>query len=66
VGRPTLQECPECGDQLPEEPDYCKTCNVPLTTYEAVEGDYDVDEVNPDAIVDDMDEQQMLELIKSV
>jgi len=31
VGRPSLDRCPECNDELPEGEEVCMTCNTPLT-----------------------------------
>jgi hypothetical protein len=68
LGRPTLQECPECHDRLPEDPDHCPTCHAPLTTYEAVEGEYEtpIPSPNPEDVVDEMDEQEMLEMVQAI
>lgn len=35
IGRPTLEECPNCGDRLPEGGERCMTCQTPLTHSEA-------------------------------
>jgi len=68
LGRPTLQECPECHDRLPEDPAHCPTCHVPLTTYEAVEGEYEIPIPSPDPedVVKNMDEQEMLEMVQAI
>lgn len=31
IGRPTLERCPECNDELPEGSETCLSCNQPLT-----------------------------------
>lgn len=31
VGRPTLEQCPSCGDRLPEGQERCMTCHTPIT-----------------------------------
>lgn len=38
VGRPTLEECPNCGDRLPEGAERCLTCQTALTHSAAEEG----------------------------
>jgi integrase/recombinase XerD len=38
IGRPTLNECPECGDRLPDGTERCKTCGSALTHREHLEG----------------------------
>lgn len=38
VGRPSLDQCPNCGDQLPEGKERCPTCNTPMTHREYQEG----------------------------
>lgn len=35
VGRPTLDECPTCGDRMPEGTERCQTCSAPMTQEEA-------------------------------
>jgi integrase len=68
LGRPTLQECPECHDRLPEDPDHCPTCQVPLTTYEAVAGEYETEIPSPDPtnLVEDMSQKEMLKTVKAI
>lgn len=38
IGRPTLERCPDCNDQLPPGSERCQTCQTPLTQAEAEEG----------------------------
>jgi len=38
IGRPTLEECPNCGDKLPEGAERCITCQTALTHGAAEEG----------------------------
>lgn len=35
VGRPSLDECPTCGDRMPEGTERCQTCSAPMTQEEA-------------------------------
>jgi integrase/recombinase XerD len=39
IGRPTLDTCPSCNDMVPDGNERCPTCQTPLTTIEAVEGE---------------------------
>lgn len=39
VGRPSLEECPNCGDRLQEGSERCSTCQTPLTHEEAEKGE---------------------------
>lgn len=41
IGRPTLEECPNCGDKLPEGAERCITCQTALTHGAAEEGAVD-------------------------
>jgi integrase/recombinase XerD len=41
VGRPSLEECPNCGDRLQEGSERCLTCQTPLTHGAAGEGPVD-------------------------
>lgn len=69
LGRPTLKECPECHDRLPEDADVCRVCHVPLTTYQAVEGEYDeprTTKPNMEDLVEDMNKAEMLEVVQSI
>lgn len=38
IGRPTLEDCPNCGDRLPEGAERCITCQTALTHTAAEEG----------------------------
>jgi integrase/recombinase XerD len=38
VGRPTLEDCPNCGDRMPEGAERCLTCQTPITHAAAEEG----------------------------
>lgn len=35
VGRPSLETCPNCGDELPDGTERCRTCKTPMTQAEA-------------------------------
>lgn len=37
IGKPTLDRCPECSDELPEGSERCLSCDAPLTHKDAVE-----------------------------
>jgi hypothetical protein len=41
IGRPSLEECPNCGDKLPEGAERCITCQTALTHGAAEEGPVD-------------------------
>jgi integrase len=67
LGRPSLKECPECGDPLPETKERCPRCNVPLTTFQAIEGDdYEMGTQEPKDAVEDMDKEEMLEMVQAI
>jgi len=58
IGRPTVERCPECKDQLPEDTTTCTNCGEPLTYADA---DADADASTSDnpiaaAILDAADE----------
>lgn len=39
IGRPSLERCPSCNDQLPGDTERCPTCHSPLTDREAERDD---------------------------
>lgn len=67
IGRPSLERCPSCNDQLPDGTERCPTCNTPLTHEEAERGDQreEIDETVRESYreVDDMDTLEKVQLV---
>jgi integrase len=67
VGRPTLEECPNCGDRLPGGAERCLTCQTALTHQAAEEGP--VEGVVDDTVregyqeADDMDTVEKIQML---
>jgi integrase len=59
IGRPPMERCVECSDMVPDDRERCPTCQTPLTTKEAVEGEADDGGIS----VSDMSDEEKLELI---
>lgn len=47
IGRPELERCPECNDELPSEAETCTTCGTPLTHSAAEAKEQTVEPDNP-------------------
>lgn len=62
VGKPSVIRCPECGDEHPEQADYCDNCNVSLTHRGDIEDDAPPRTVNE--IEDTDDARQMMEQLE--
>lgn len=50
IGRPSLEECPACGDRMPDGTDRCRTCNTPMTQAEAQRDDAEMENKNAEAL----------------
>ena len=44
------KKCPKCGNEYPEDNNYCETCAVPLITENPTEWEFPVQSENPQAI----------------
>lgn len=64
VGRPSLNQCPECGD-MTGDAERCPTCQTAFTHKEAQEGEPGRSQ-DPEEIVANMDDEEKLELIDAL
>lgn len=57
VGRPTLDRCPGCNDQLPANTERCPTCKTPLTHSEAEKESPEPETPGPGELAEIMQEE---------
>jgi integrase len=63
IGTPQLDKCPECNDDIPADGERCPTCQTPLTSLEAEEGDPGQ---SPAELVADMDDDEKMDLLDAL